>query len=306
MSYAKRWPAGFNDTGPSGGTPADSQFLNAVEAALLALFDTNPASAGMVPVWTPGGTHYVPQLITNASIDPAAAIAKSKLAALAIADADVAGGAAISRSKLNFGSGLVDADIAAAAAIAITKLANIADVASVLRGDGTWVKGMSAIGEIALGSTGVIDFTAIPATYKHLLAIGSVRGSSAVLAIDLDVRWNALSAANYVQQSLWGTFAAAAGAYVSTGTYFATQGDTIYAGSSTAGLFSPVIAFIPNYSTNKFQHMFLFSGNLNTPRFELLCCSYFAAQITINELTFSQGALNQLATGSRMTLYGLG
>lgn len=40
-----------------------------------------------------------------------------------ITNVDIAAAAAIARTKLDFGSGLVDADIAAAAAIAITKLA---------------------------------------------------------------------------------------------------------------------------------------------------------------------------------------
>lgn len=42
-----------------------------------------------------------------------------------IANAEVANAAAILRSKLNFGDGLVNTDIAAAAAIALTKLASI-------------------------------------------------------------------------------------------------------------------------------------------------------------------------------------
>jgi len=61
----------------------------------------------------------------DADISASAAIAKSKLAALAIVNADVDAAAAIARSKLNFGSGLVDADIAAGAAIAKTKLASL-------------------------------------------------------------------------------------------------------------------------------------------------------------------------------------
>lgn len=144
MAYAKRYGGGFVDK-PTLTTPIDSAFLNAVEAALLSLFDANPGAANMVPIWTPAGTHYVPGLITNASIDPAAAIAKSKLAALAIADADVAGAAAIARSKLNFGAGLVDADIAAAAAIVASKLAPLTVNTAPALGTGTvdvaWAQG---------------------------------------------------------------------------------------------------------------------------------------------------------------------
>lgn len=80
--------------------------------------------------------------LVNTDIAAGAAIAKTKLAALAIVNADVAAGAAIDQSKLNlsitdaqvnaaaaiarskldFGTGLVNADLAAAAAIAYSKL----------------------------------------------------------------------------------------------------------------------------------------------------------------------------------------
>lgn len=174
MAYAKRYGAGFVDK-PTLTTPIDSTFLNAVEAALLALFDANPASAGMVPVWTPAGTHYVPQLLTNASIDPAAAIAKSKLANLAIADADVAGGAAISRSKLNFGAGLVpDSDFALLGnyANAIASAATLPNVA-----------GRFKIYTVT-GTTTITDFTAggVPGDLLVLTASNQAAGVCVVFS----------------------------------------------------------------------------------------------------------------------------
>jgi len=57
-----------------------------------------------------------------------------------ITNADVAAGAAIARSKLDFGAGLTNADLAAAAAIAISKLAGYpgGDATKALLGDGSW------------------------------------------------------------------------------------------------------------------------------------------------------------------------
>jgi len=192
MAYAKRYAGGFVDK-PTLTTPIDSTFLNAVEAALLALYDAAPGAANMVPVWTPGGTHYVPQLLTNASIDPAAAIAKSKLANLAIADADVAGGAAISRSKLNFGAGLVDADIAAAAAIVASKLAGYpTDGNKVLAGDGTWVN-----------RTALKKVTAT--TISNSVAQTDVLGGLVIPA-------GAMSATGMTRIRIWGTSSNATGA----------------------------------------------------------------------------------------------
>lgn len=203
MAYARRWAAGFNDLGLAGGTPADSAFLNAVEAALLALFDANPGSAGMVPVWTPAGTHYVPQLITNASIDPAAAIAKSKLAALNITDADVAGAAAIAKSKLSLANSITDADINAAAAIALSKLAGYpADATKFARGDGTWAAPTSPMTliqeQIVTGSVAAsITFSAIPGTYRKLMLQWIARGDAAVAYTTLSMRHNGDSTAVY-------------------------------------------------------------------------------------------------------------
>lgn len=136
--YVKRYGGGFLDL-PAQTTPVDSAFLNAVEDALVRLLGVAPA-VDTVGVWTPGGGNgaLVYQKITNAQIAAAAAIDKSKLAALNIVDADVAAGAAIAKSKLA-ALNLVNADIAGGAAIAISKFAGYpTDGTKVLRGDGTW------------------------------------------------------------------------------------------------------------------------------------------------------------------------
>jgi hypothetical protein len=70
------------------------------------------------------GTALLFALLTNNNIDPAAAIAYTKLALTgSIVNADVAALAAIAYSKLNLSSSIVNADIAALAAIAYSKLA---------------------------------------------------------------------------------------------------------------------------------------------------------------------------------------
>ena len=99
-TYTKRYPAGFVDL-PSETTAIDSQFLNAVEQALVRLLGADPGNS-TVPAWSAALSRFVFQLLTNASVDPAAAIA---------------------RSKLDFGAGLVDADLAAGANIAQSKIA---------------------------------------------------------------------------------------------------------------------------------------------------------------------------------------
>lgn len=126
-AYSKRYAGGFVD-GSGGGTPIDSVALNAIETALLQLIGAAPTADGQVAQWDNANTRFGPALILNKNVDPAAAIAKSKLdltGANGIVNADIAAAAAIARSKLDFGSGLVNADIASAAAIALSKLASI-------------------------------------------------------------------------------------------------------------------------------------------------------------------------------------
>lgn len=134
-TYVKRYGTGFTDNDAS--KPVDAQFLNAVETALLRLLGEDPA-ADEAPIWTTASNRFVFQKIANAHIAAAAAIDKTKLAALNIVDADVAAGAAISKSKLAT-LNIVDADVAPGAAIGISKLAGYpTDITDVLRGDGTW------------------------------------------------------------------------------------------------------------------------------------------------------------------------
>jgi len=63
------------------------------------------------------------RLKTNADLDPAAAIAYSKLAlALSIVNGDISSSAAIAYSKLNLAASIVNADISASAAISASKI----------------------------------------------------------------------------------------------------------------------------------------------------------------------------------------
>lgn len=100
--YAKRYVGGFVD-GSAGNTPEDSQFLNAVEAALLQLLGAAPTADGQVAQWDNVNTRYGPALLLNKNIDPAAAISSTKI--------DFTGG-----------NGIVNANVASAAAILLSKL----------------------------------------------------------------------------------------------------------------------------------------------------------------------------------------
>lgn len=76
---------------------------------------------GLLPPDSVTSRELAPDSVTSAEI-AADAVGNSELAANAVKNAEVDAAAAIARSKLDFGSGLVDADIAAAAAIEGSKL----------------------------------------------------------------------------------------------------------------------------------------------------------------------------------------
>jgi len=140
-AYTKRYGGGFINL-PTTTTPIDSAFLNAVEAALREIYAVPPSADGQVMQWDNASTRIGPALLLNKNVDPAAAIAYSKLAlGTSIVNADIAGAAAIAYSKLSLANQVVNADIAAGAAIAASKLAAYpTDVTKALKGDGTWAK----------------------------------------------------------------------------------------------------------------------------------------------------------------------
>lgn len=151
-AYSKRYAGGFAD-GAGGGTPVDSTFLNAVETALLRLLGEDPL-ADEVGIWTPASNRFVFNKITNANVDAAAAIDKSKLGALNIVNADIAASAAIAKSKLA-ALNIADADIVAGAAIALSKLASMP---MVVTAPTTTLPGSPSDGQLAI----LVDSLATP------------------------------------------------------------------------------------------------------------------------------------------------
>lgn len=163
--YAKRYAGGFFD-GSGGGTPIDSTFLNAVEAALLQLLAVAPSADGQVMQWDNANTRYGPALLLNKNIDPAAAIASSKIdftGANGVTDAMVKAAAAIAYSKLNLAGNIVNADISASAAIVGSKLLP-SRVATTVAGLGTGADG--ATGIVVCGTT---PFDMIAVVYNAAL-----------------------------------------------------------------------------------------------------------------------------------------
>lgn len=122
------------------------------------------------------GTSLLFNLLTNNNIDPAAAIAYSKLSlAASIVNADISPSAAIAYSKLNLTGAIVNADIAALAAIAYSKL-NL--TGSIVNAD---IGALAAIAYSKLSLTGSIvnaDISASAAiAYSKLNLAGAILNS---------------------------------------------------------------------------------------------------------------------------------
>jgi hypothetical protein len=272
-----------------------------VQAAASVADAAIPAPAGPATntglVWN--GSAWVAQTIKNAQIDAAAAIA---------------------RSKLDFGSGLVNADIAAAAAIVASKLSGYpSDATKVLLGDGTWHTPAFAVladSGVLGGTQATIDTNTIlggniPQTYSHLKVVIRARSSAAVLADSVYMRVNNDSGTNYDWQYL-----DAKGAVVGAGEGLTDTkgylGDTV-AASSASSRFSTHTFTIPMYVSTLGR--FSYSGTsvaangnaTNTSGINTVFNfggEYDGAAVALTRLTFILTG-GSFVAGSRVTVYGM-
>jgi hypothetical protein len=130
-------------------------------------------------------------LLTNSNIDPAAAIAYSKLAlAASIVNADISGSAAIAYSKLNLATSILNSDISASAAIAYSKL-NL--TGGILNAD---INASAAIAYSKLNLTGAIlnadlagsiAFSKLAALTSGNILVGNVSNVAASVAMSGDI-----------------------------------------------------------------------------------------------------------------------
>lgn len=112
--------------------------------------------------------------------------------------------------------------------------------------------GLTKIAEVVLsGTAATIDFSSIPATYRHLLLELYSRGDTAALTTGVSLRYNADTGATYDRQLIYATGATplAAEALAQTSGRIGTAP----AGTATANLFGTIVVDIPHYanSTNK-------------------------------------------------------
>lgn len=158
------------------------------------------------------------------------------------------------------------------------------------------------------GTSTEIDFTSIPATYKHLKIVGQARVAGAVVQTDLNLRFNGDVGANYDEQHTKGENAVAS-ATSAAGQTEITLGD-VPGATGIANHANGVFIEIPNYAGTTFFKtlvgMLISIPNVTIADFQI---NHFGGlwedTSAINQITLISGSGNFIS-GSTFTLYGQG
>lgn len=175
-----------------------------------------------------------------------------------------------------------------------------------------WAPGTAGVAVISdqtlSGAAATITFSSIPATYKELRVILQGRGDTAASAVNVSLRFNADTGANYDRQFFQGNVSAA-----SAGESFAqtsAQVGTLSAATSPANAAGQIAIEIPNYTGAVFQKTAEartgFKSSTASGGLLMQDSSIFwrnTAAITQIDLIASAG---NFIIGTRATLYGIG
>jgi hypothetical protein len=157
------------------------------------------------------------------------------------------------------------------------------------------------------GTSTLIDFQNIPATFKHLRIVGQARVLGAVLEADVDVRFNNDGGGNYNDQLTKGENAAAVA--VATATQTSITIGQVPGNTATANHANGLFAEIPNYAENDFFKtiigMLIHIPNSTLANFSLVHFGgLWEDTSVINRIQLISGSGN-FASGSIFTLYGM-
>lgn len=170
-------------------------------------------------------------------------------------------------------------------------------------------KGVGAIADTTLGgSAASIDLTGLPTSYAHLLVAIVGRGDTAASNVNVSLRFNNDSAANYSMQHIQGN--------TTTPTAAESVGQTsilcgfMAAASATAGHPGSLFISLPGYSGTTFFKQALCQVGLSlalttTNSFVSQRMGVWASTAAINRLTLLPVSGNFIA-GTRMTVYAMG
>jgi hypothetical protein len=157
------------------------------------------------------------------------------------------------------------------------------------------------------GDAANIDFTSIPSHYAHLMLVCYLRGDTAAVTTNCNIRFNNDTAGNYDYQSVFGSAATASAAEAFA--QAAAAIGTIPANSAGANLFDCItveIAHYANSANNKasVSQWAMKYGTATTNMSAGTLAQFWRSNAAINRITLLPVA-GSFRAGSRITLYGL-
>lgn len=256
----------------------------------------------------------VPEVVTYTGKDATHFTGVSALTkAWAIGDRVRIGPTARSHNDLAAAIVAIETKLGAGAEIAVNKLADGAALEHI-RTDaaGTGVEWgpppLVKLAESVLSGTAAsIDFTSIPATYRHLLLICHGRGDNASVAVNTTVTFNGDTGSNYDLQMVNGIAAAASAAELFGQTGLAIS--SFPAASASAGRAGSAVIFFPHYANATLAKTaivlmgYITGTTTGTGVVTLRIGVWRTSNAAINQITLTLSAGNYIA-GSCFTLYG--
>ena len=166
--------------------------------------------------------------------------------------------------------------------------------------DNTYV----ALATQTLGSsTATVTFSSIPATYTDLVAVLSVRGANAANSGAAFFTVNNDTSSLYSNTRLYANGTSALSIRESNQTQ--TRVGEIVWNNATAGIFSPCIIHLMNYSnTTTFKTFLTRNSSTTTDTLIDQFVELYRSTSAINRIDFNCGGSN-FATGSTFSLYGI-
>lgn len=167
---------------------------------------------------------------------------------------------------------------------------------------------MRMLADTTLGvAAASIDFTSIPATFAHLLLVLIGRGDAVLTEVDVLLRFNGDSGANYDDQGVGNNAATTAFAFQDSAATAIKIG-SITAASSTASTPGAIRAEIPQYAGAVFHKVAVavdgrFDDTAGTYRVAARAGRWRSA-VAANRVTLLPASGNFII-GTRATLYGL-
>lgn len=156
-----------------------------------------------------------------------------------------------------------------------------------------------------LGADGAIDVSSIPATSTHLLLVAMLRSNVAAATDQLGVRFNNDSAGNYNSEHVAGAGASAVAGSVVNGTSGLSEVNII-GNTGNANEFSPVILFVPRYSSTTPTKTVVGLTGRRQQSESWAVMSNWNSTAAINRITIILATGTAFKTGSALYGYGFG